>query len=544
MANSLFFQGTTEEEAKHIIELINDQLRNIDNTLHPTKWDFNAPLQQINYGAPGTGKSHGTEGEIEKIYPNKEERKLNVFRTTFHPDSDYSTFVGCYKPIQEKNTLLDMGNVSETLLVKKLKEYTSDETLGIVGGLQKFSIEFAEYLLNYTNSKYRDILNTAGLSDKYDVEISKYLKLYKNLIKPNLRSSSAITYKFVPQAFTKAFIHAYELLEENKPVFLVIEEINRGNCAQIFGDLFQLLDREDDGYSKYAIKPDTDLENYLVEKLGDKYDVDEGMKLPPNLYIWATMNTSDQSLFPIDSAFKRRWDWKYIPIDTEKENWAIEVNGSKYSWTRFLEIINDKILYKTQSEDKQLGFYFCKAENGVIYADKFVSKILFFIYNDVYKDYGFDDDFFKDEKDDNNKVLSFRKYYDKGGNVIESQVEKFLKNLKVEIVSNDSKHYYSLNGEGKYMKAEIWEPLFDLYSKKYPDETPAQIRDKWSNSLEIPFDRTIILDENDKSPTITYIEITYNNNIFYYDKYWTEDIFNKFVKNINATDWGIQIKEV
>ena len=122
-----------------------------------------------------------------------------------------------------------------------------------------------------------------------------------------------ITYKFIPQAFTKAYAAAWNTTED---VFLVIEEINRGNCAQIFGDLFQLLDRKG-GRSEYLIEADTDLANYLQEALAKSPRTDipqeiksgERLMLPQNLYIWATMNTSDQSLFPIDSAFKRRWDW-------------------------------------------------------------------------------------------------------------------------------------------------------------------------------------------------------------------------------------------
>ena len=128
-----------------------------------------------------------------------------------------------------------------------------------------------------------------------------------------------------------------------EPQFLIIEEINRGNCAQIFGDLFQLLDRAENGFSEYPIEADTDLQkeiersfkdedNYMIngeiiikeainynsnygETLSEDVQHGRVLLLPPNLFIWATMNTSDQSLFPIDSAFKRRWDWEYMPIE-------------------------------------------------------------------------------------------------------------------------------------------------------------------------------------------------------------------------------------
>lgn len=305
--------------------------------------------QQIFYGAPGTGKSH-TIKEVTENQP-----KENVFRTTFHPDSDYSTFVGCYKPTMKP------------------------------------------------------------VADKYKAVAGK---------------DEEITYDFVSQAFTNAYLRAWQTEE---PVYLVIEEINRGNCAQIFGDLFQLLDRGTDGVSEYPIKPDADLGRFIAENMQtpvgnapESVVSGEEMVLPNNLYIWATMNTSDQSLFPIDSAFKRRWDWKYIPIDTNKENWTIKTAKKEYSWSSFLQKINDEIDDTTHSEDKMLGFYFCKAVDNVVDADKFVNKVLFYIYNDVFKDYGFDRDMFKGE---DGKPMSFHSYYNLDGSINENLVEKFLDNL-------------------------------------------------------------------------------------------------------------------
>lgn len=318
------------------------------------------PLQQIFYGAPGTGKSH-TINETTKLQPTE-----NVFRTTFHPDSDYSTFVGCYKPTTLEVPMRDVTG-------KIIKENGADVT------------------------------------------------------------ENRIVYKFVAQAFIKAYLRAWQTKD---PVFLVIEEINRGNCAQIFGDLFQLLDRKD-GVSEYPIKADNDLAVYIGEELAKeaREDIPENVKsgeelvLPSNLYIWATMNTSDQSLFPIDSAFKRRWDWAYIPIDTKKESWNINADGVNYEWSDFLEKINAKIESATSSEDKMLGFYFCKAENGTITAEKFVNKVVFYLWNDVFKDYGFDDAVFNDE---NNEKLTFRKFYTAERKVDESKVKRFLENLGVK----------------------------------------------------------------------------------------------------------------
>lgn len=394
------------------------------------------PLQQIYYGAPGTGKSHGTEGNIEKIYPNNEERKQNVFRTTFHPDSDYSTFVGCYKPLKQDS----IGILTKDQLTAELKKIKDS---GVTYPCHRFAARYWKSLKEISREETISILKTCGFTETMYVEVGKCIAVGEGEARSG--NNTTITYDFVPQTFTKAFIRAYKLLEQGKPVFLVIEEINRGNCAQIFGDLFQLLDRDDEGYSKYAIKPDTDLENYLVESLGDKYDVDEGMKLPPNLYIWATMNTSDQSLFPIDSAFKRRWSMKYVPIDPYKENWAIEVGDRKYSWSSFLEKVNYEIGETTMSEDKKLGFYFCKADKKadetddkptIITLENFASKVLFYIYNDVFKDYGLEREFFKDKENDQ-KIISFESLFDYQGEIKDSVVAKILDNLEVANFESD-----------------------------------------------------------------------------------------------------------
>lgn len=336
------------------------------------------PLQQIFYGAPGTGKSF-------KI--KRDTKNQSKIRTTFHPDSDYSTFVGCYKPTMNEDV-------------------------------------------------------------KYDKEGNE-----KSCTKQ-------IEYAFVAQAFLKAYVKAWKFYcsaEDGtaKAQYLIIEEINRGNCAQIFGDLFQLLDRNEDGYSTYPIVADTDIQRYLskeFEKVNipdslnaiyDDYDgnIVEDIKngivlaLPNNLYIWATMNTSDQSLFPIDSAFKRRWDWKYMPIDTKKENWNIEVDGKKYSWSDFLEAVNEQIFDVTKSEDKKLGFYFCRANNHIIDAEKFVGKVIFYLYNDVFKDYGYDRKMFQGE---DGKTIQFHEYFQSNGEINEQKAALFLNNLEIKPIGENN----------------------------------------------------------------------------------------------------------
>ena len=344
----------------------------------------NLPLQQVFYGAPGTGKS--------RTIKDKTAGK-DVIRTTFHPDTDYSTFVGAYKP------------TTKTIPVMT------------VIGTKAVAVEDG---------------------------------------KGNPVTEDKIVYEFVPQAFLQAYVAAWlklgkaEGIDLAEPEFLVIEEINRGNCAQIFGDLFQLLDRQDCGFSEYPIKADADMRRFLMEALKDldlsgigaelnkRFDgeniakqVKEGdiLVLPNNLFIWATMNTSDQSLFPIDSAFKRRWDWQYVPINDGGTGWTIRVGGSDYSWWNFLEEINRRIYEATYSEDKKLGYFFCKAKDGVIDAERFVGKVVFYLWNDVFKDSELEGDAFRDT--DGTK-LTFDKFYTvvAGKTVaVEEKAEVFLKNL-------------------------------------------------------------------------------------------------------------------
>ena len=371
------------------------------------------PIQKIVYGAPGTGKSFGTDDKLTDEYGNA---KAVVFRTTFHPDSDYSTFVGAYKPTMKR--------------VPRIVQIGQD-------------IKTPNY--------------AAGFDESLKVE-------------------EKIAYEFRPQAFMNAYVAAWKEMAKGangKPVVLVIEEINRGNCAQIFGDLFQLLDRDDaTGYSTYPITADTDLAKWLASEEKDaagnllrfgtgiadpgkpaciksddwaKVLKGEMLVLPPNLYIWATMNTSDQSLFPIDSAFKRRWDWKYVPIREgkykdgpkagQKMGWKIKftvpahqdggqgitAKDYSYDWWEFLKNINAKIFKTTESEDKKLGYFFVKPDgedaqthDGTISADRFVSKVIFYLWNDVFKDYGIETIFKADDakkSEDAAKGVEFQSFF-------------------------------------------------------------------------------------------------------------------------------------
>lgn len=346
--------------------------------------------QIIYYGCPGSGKSHKVKEITNTIDANF------VFRTTFHPDTDYASFVGCYKPLG---------------IMQKKQSYTIDELTKILVDIKqkdrrysmhKFAVEYYFALEKLSRADKETITTGADFPPSFIAEMDKAIAAGKHIGR-NAKDSN-IVYKFSPQVFTNAYVKAWQ--DTEKPVYLIIEEINRGNCAQIFGDLFQLLDRnKTTGKSEYPIKADKDLVACIEEELGVGH---EGIKngelcLPPNLIIYATMNTSDQSLFPMDSAFKRRWDWEYVPINYSKDNdsggFIIDIDGTEYFWVEFLEKVNDKIYDATNSEDKQMGNFFIKKN---INAKEFVNKVMFYLWNEVCKEeYGTQRNFFRRGKEGN-----------------------------------------------------------------------------------------------------------------------------------------------
>ena len=408
----------------------------------------NGCLQQIFYGAPGTGKSHKIKDD-ENV---KEANKKNlVYRITFHPDSDYSTFVGCYKPKSHKKNLISGNGINETQLLSSF--FDSNSTKYNRMNKARYLYEALVHTkdirdLGLDAQMVADKLNAKGFSGcAYTTEATCMYNIYDWLKEDGYIVENKLSYEFTPQCFVKAYVDAWKHQQSGEPVYLIIEEINRGNCAQIFGDLFQLLDRDNKGFSRYEISPDSDLQDYISE-LGlsitsitdtDGNDISakiangELMKLPNNLYIWATMNTSDQSLFPIDSAFKRRWEWKYIKIkegrdeNGNKLDWKVDVKmdeaGGLLSWWTFIQKINEIIASMTSSADKQLGYFFCCAKDGVIDEETFVSKVIFYLWNDVFKDYGFEDAslFRYTDNEGKEKDLTFPDFYDEDGEKVNTE---------------------------------------------------------------------------------------------------------------------------
>jgi hypothetical protein len=295
-----------------------------------TTWDQHHNL--IFFGPPGTGKSFQLQQIVSSHLRAKDDA---VYRVTFHPEFSYFDFVGTYKPR--------------------------------VGWM------------NSTN-----VFTDADAQEHRNREPRVY-------------------YAFDPGPLSTALVHALRNPAEN--VVLVIEEINRGNCAAIFGDVFQLLDRAggDDvtgdrrGRSEYPIVPNAEWSAWLNEKLAEAKKPspcwrDGRLTLPSNLYFYATMNTSDQSLFPMDTAFRRRWGLQYVGIDTTAavKTKVRMTSGDQagIAWVVFSKVVNELIVEHTRSDDKQMGPWFVqRAQGDAFVADvQFRSKVLFYLWSEVFRD--------------------------------------------------------------------------------------------------------------------------------------------------------------
>lgn len=275
---------------------------------------------------------------------------------------------------------------------------------------------------------------------------------------------TTISYPFVPGPFTQILAKAYT--HKNTHYALIIEEINRGNAAAIFGELFQLLDRLDEdetessnevaytkGWSSYSINNDninkaiqeayndSKIEPFISKNIFDTYKLNIGIRLPPNLSIFATMNTSDQNVFKLDNAFKRRWKLRLIPNKFKEEQEEINqrdavVESFDFTWNNFREAVNSIIIDPDNSidissfADRQIGCWFTKAikkdEKYIIEKEVFVHKVLEYLWDDVCNgDIG----------------IFFKETYKSFAELVEDVIEKgntdiFSENLKGELSQN------------------------------------------------------------------------------------------------------------
>jgi hypothetical protein len=254
-----------------------------------------------------------------------------------------------------------------------------------------------------------------------DYSYAQFVGTYK----PVTLASGDICYKFVPGPFMRILVKAYKNIIESydvataqfdstkiKPYLLLIEEINRAHTAAVFGEVFQLLDRDDNDISEYEIQPSEEIKEYLCDMLGGTIDDYPSIKIPDNMFIWATMNSADQGVFPMDTAFKRRWSFKYIGVDDEEfhvdiasgsgaktarenQGGTFTVAGNAIEWNVLRRAINSKLSNSVIKvhEDKLMGPFFLKTmdKTGTVlltndeFIDLFCDKVIMYLFEDAAK---------------------------------------------------------------------------------------------------------------------------------------------------------------
>lgn len=374
--------------------LRNDKLNAIATSDIPS-----TPRQRIFFGAPGTGKSYSLNEEAKSLVSNKSN---HIERVTFHPDYTYAYFVGSYKPIMKQSDIACLDDDSKKVLsVLNNRTITTQEKYDALyesfkstDGLTRLPIILGLYFDDSFETKKEDgtkASNNNSVERNHGRAIRKYVQL---LSEESYKEK--IAYEYVPGPFIRLLVKA--LQNPEAPYVLIVEEINRANVAAVFGDVFQLLDRNNDGESEYSITTTADMRAYLQRELGKDKDVTT-IKIPSNLFIWATMNSADQGVYPMDTAFKRRWTFSYYGLDDEENNLSAAAIKPRFelgksnkliSWNSLRKAINDELSTDTYNinEDKLMGPFFLKEEalkDNTSFNEAFKNKVLMYLFDDVVK---------------------------------------------------------------------------------------------------------------------------------------------------------------
>ena len=260
---------------------------------------------------------------------------------------------------------------------------------------------------SFTLNREKDLLLADGgeyerVTFHPDYSYANFVGTYKPVPCKDSDGKDAITYSYVPGPFMRTYVKALQnsRTDAPKPFLLVIEEINRANVAAVFGDVFQLLDRGDDEVSEYPIQASEDIKKYLAGELGGNPDDYAEIRIPDNMFIWATMNSADQGVFPMDTAFKRRWDFTYLGIDDSEAGIVgkkVVLGQGDYrrivEWNALRKAINNELLTYKVNEDKLMGPYFISKKNlpegemidPAVFTRIFKNKVIMYLFDDAAK---------------------------------------------------------------------------------------------------------------------------------------------------------------
>ena len=362
---------------------------------------------RVFFGAPGTGKSYTLNKEKIDLLNDSSDDYYE--RVTFHPDYSYANFVGTYKPVMKaiKDYSIS-GDKSEILSTLIDKNKTAQEKYNLLyekfrgDSLTRLPILLGLYTDETFKTKKIDGSETAG-DNSVERNHGRAIRPYVNLF-TDIAESKEIAYEYVPGPFMRVLVKALKSAMTDSPrnYLLIIEEINRANVAAVFGDVFQLLDRNESNVSEYEIATSSDMRAYLASELCVEESQVETIRIPDNMYIWATMNSADQGVFPMDTAFKRRWDFTYIGIDDAEADMSTFIRDRQFvfgtgdyarlvTWNEIRRAINNELSSEAYNinEDKLLGPYFIakKALEGTEaeFLMAFKNKVLMYLFEDAVK---------------------------------------------------------------------------------------------------------------------------------------------------------------
>lgn len=360
---------------------------------------------RIVFGAPGTGKSYDLNRDRQILLENGGEYE----RITFHPDYSYASFVGTYKPVMLESSndhymKDDEKEILSVLIGNKAAQEKYDDLYEKFkdNNLTRLPLLLGLYDNEEFKTKKRDGSDSSGNND-VERNHGRAIRPYVNLL-PNKNSDSEIGYEYVPGPFMRMYVKALKNAQtlDAKPFLLIVEEINRANVAAVFGDVFQLLDRDKDNVSEYSIQASEDIKKYLAKELGGNAQTYSRIKIPNNMFIWSTMNSADQGVFPMDTAFKRRWDFDYLGInhnESDIKGNVVRVGSGDHQqtieWNELRKQINDTLSSYKINEDKLLGPYFLSKKivvplkgneiDSKKFKSAFKSKVLMYLFDDAAK---------------------------------------------------------------------------------------------------------------------------------------------------------------
>ena len=379
----------------------------INEITYKTGYESPFSRNRILFGAPGTGKSFTINRDrVELLGVGNED---DYERVTFHPDYSYANFVGTYKPVMVDDSaeVISLATEKEILAVLTDETKSAQEKYDLLydrfngDGLTRLPLLLGLYTDESFKTRKADGSDAAG-DNSVERNHGKFIRRYVNLSKPSIDKKD-ISYEYVPGPFMRMYVKALKnsRTDNIKPFLLIIEEINRANVAAVFGDIFQLLDRGDDFVSEYPIQATEDVKKYLAKELGGNPSDYNKIKIPDNMFIWATMNSADQGVFPMDTAFKRRWDFTYLGIDDNDQDlqgkyvYLADDKSQKVEWNKLRKAINNFLAKEKINEDKQLGPYFISRsivvpnDSEEIDRDRFINtfknKVIMYLFEDAAK---------------------------------------------------------------------------------------------------------------------------------------------------------------